>query len=993
MKFPEFNMRVLKNTILLFTLLHLNSNCIRENGRPDISSENRTAVADSIVSLADSLIKIDDFASAKVLFEENSTDLRLAQDIEQYVYLQAKYANRLQTKYLFKESLDILEEAILLGEQHLVAEQDTFLARAYHDKGVGLYYLHHFEDAIAIFYKAVTVWRYHYPADHSHLADEYFLIASCHLYNQENETAISLYKKLLKEHPSLSLYTEKQVLKNIGIAYKNIGETELSENYLNILLTKYDRNKIGDLREKALTYSLLSGLAIERKDFDLAIQQVETGKSIYDGFEVLTHFDSLLLANFFAYRGIVFRETQVYDRSLDNFVIAKDLYDKMQTTSELPQASLYSNMAMVFMKQGRSKLATDYQRRALAIYLEKNHRSNMAGAYHNLGQIKAEAGDLLQALRFQQKALQIEIPGFMSEDLYDMPALAEMDGRKIELIDYLGFKARAFRKKYQRDKEIKDLEAAFNHYSRCLEMIQKNQKFLMFDHSKINLISKHHEYFEEAVEVCFDLNRLDEDPKYLEHAFNIADRSKSVALVESKLRTRRPESEVLRTKISEREESLRASIAKIEREIYNEEQGGVINREQMTKIRNELVKLYVEYDTLVQGRLKADPNVMNFYQLPGFDVPKLQQQLDENQTLLSFFEGKDRIFVFALKNGDLNTHELILDETFDDQIKTHYENIKQRPKQNLTYAEKNQLLKSGFELYNNLLGPLTHLLTERLLIVPDGRLSTIPFETLINKSGEFLSENSFEWEKVPFLLKEYAISYHYSAIMFSELNARPQNKEDSKTVLAFAPEFTGLDVNEVAIRAAGDDLSPLFFNKAEVKAIRKIYRTKTFTGQSATKLNFVKQAKNYNLIHLASHAIVNNEAPNYSFIAFNQNSDTLDLENVLYAKEILHLPTSAELVVLSACQTADGKLFKGEGVMSLGRAFMYSGARSLVTTLWEINDAQTAQFMERFYAFLKDGFSKDVALQKAKLSFMASQNTHPYFWAAFIQIGNSRRIE
>jgi CHAT domain-containing protein len=113
-------------------------------------------------------------------------------------------------------------------------------------------------------------------------------------------------------------------------------------------------------------------------------------------------------------------------------------------------------------------------------------------------------------------------------------------------------------------------------------------------------------------------------------------------------------------------------------------------------------------------------------------------------------------------------------------------------------------------------------------------------------------------------------------------------------------------------------------------------------------------------------------------------------------REIYQLPYSCQMVVLSACETGTGKFFKGEGMMSLARAFMQSGSPSVVTSLWKVDDRSTSELMVAFYKQLMNGKNKDEAMREAKLDFLASKDSemlhHPYYWAAFIHIGDPGNI-
>jgi len=160
---------------------------------------------------------------------------------------------------------------------------------------------------------------------------------------------------------------------------------------------------------------------------------------------------------------------------------------------------------------------------------------------------------------------------------------------------------------------------------------------------------------------------------------------------------------------------------------------------------------------------------------------------------------------------------------------------------------------------------------------------------------------------------------------------------------------------------------------------------------------FKEKSGIFSIIHLAMHGFVNMKNPMTSKLSFSSMlADSLNKDvTELYAYEIHNLSLNADLVVLSACETGVGKSIRGEGVLSLARAFMYAGAPSVLTTLWEVNDFTSAALIETFYSNLSTGMSKPAALQQAKLTFLSKTNEisgHPSYWGSFVTIGNPKPI-
>ena len=141
--------------------------------------------------------------------------------------------------------------------------------------------------------------------------------------------------------------------------------------------------------------------------------------------------------------------------------------------------------------------------------------------------------------------------------------------------------------------------------------------------------------------------------------------------------------------------------------------------------------------------------------------------------------------------------------------------------------------------------------------------------------------------------------------------------------------------------------------------------------------------------------MVNDQKPLRSQIAFSLSQDTTE-DDFLSLEELFHLRLPAEMVVLSACETGIGKLYRGEGISSLARGFSYAGSRSIITTLWKVNDEATAQIMAQFYQNLDQGISKDESLRLAKLAYLETADNltaHPFYWSGYVPIGNMMPVE
>ena len=228
-----------------------------------------------------------------------------------------------------------------------------------------------------------------------------------------------------------------------------------------------------------------------------------------------------------------------------------------------------------------------------------------------------------------------------------------------------------------------------------------------------------------------------------------------------------------------------------------------------------------------------------------------------------------------------------------------------------------------------------------------------------------------------------------------------QQKQDHapKLFAGFAAQYKAREEQVVSTRAAftRDDAYDLPFAQKEVSRVHDLLGGSLFTKNKATEQNFKENAPFYRILHFAMHAVPDSINPLSSRLLFTYNAaDTLE-DNDLTAAEIYAMRLRADLAVLSACQTGYGKINRGEGVMSLSRAFAYAGVNTTLMSLWKVPDGATQEIMVNFYKNLQDGQAKDDALHNAKLDYLdkhgQNEGANPIYWAGFVPAGNMSAMD
>ena len=430
--------------------------------------------------------------------------------------------------------------------------------------------------------------------------------------------------------------------------------------------------------------------------------------------------------------------------------------------------------------------------------------------------------------------------------------------------------------------------------------------------------------------------------------------------------------------------------------VYNEKQKTLPDPSKLTLWNDRLFSLRRSYDSLISFYQTNFPDYFSLkYNYSIVPLDSIALHLPPDQVILEYHVTDSNLFCFFIGNESFYLKDLGKIETLYKKLDTMRAFFSGGEQENQTPEQFQEFIITSNELYEILISPFKEdILDKRLLIIPDGELGFLAFDILLSDT---LGTQSFNFKDLPWLIKTNAVSYNSSANIFYEQELLVQKKAPSGKILAFAPSYDyisssrALEPTDTALLK----LLPLTGTREEVKGISRSFNTKTLFDRKATETNFKELSPGYGILHLAMHTLINNEKPLYSKLVFSSPGKDAQDDGMLNTFELFNLRLSGELAVLSACNTGVGKLEKGEGIISLARGFFYAGIPSVIMTLWEIEDYSSADLMAIFYQNLKLGMPTDVALQQAKLAYLASADQlhgHPYYWAGFVNIGKTRPI-
>lgn len=507
------------------------------------------------------------------------------------------------------------------------------------------------------------------------------------------------------------------------------------------------------------------------------------------------------------------------------------------------------------------------------------------------------------------------------------------------LLDALDFQAELFKIQNQPKKALESYALAFH-----IEDLFQN--LIVYENSKIITQTRNRKRIEKCVAIYQSLFEKEKNPIYIEHAFQLVEKTKAIVLKEQITNNQ---------KRSNKEKLLLQQLENQNTIIFKEQQkGDLANIETINKViqkQNELM--------LQLKQIQSKNNNIQYINLNDL-YAKLKK---DDAIMVEYFCGTEKAYSFTIQNSKISMRPFCYDISMicNTPIITFISFFNNAN----TITEYFDLFKKeAFATYRVLQLPkkTNH---KNLIIVPDGILNFLPFEALITKES-----STTNFAQMHYLLNDYNIGYQNSAQFYLSFDKlRMTNK--NKNVLGVFPVFekTALELS---------------YSKNEMQSIRQNFEGSYLANTNATFENFKKNAANYSILHLSTHADAGDIVSPASIKFFDQD--------ILYS-ELYHLNLNPDLVVLSACETGIGKLFRGEGSMSIARGFQFAGAQNLLFSLWKVNDYTTSVFMDSFYRNIKNGQSYLEANANAKRDFLKNPNISnakksPYYWSAFVYYGN-----
>ncbi len=773
---------------------------------------------------------------------------------------------------------------------------------------------------------------------------------------------------LPKYHPIVSDFYNK-----LGIIYKYRDNYEVAELYYQKSL-EIRKNHFGPKHTKvSATYNNLGLLKKEMNQLKESERFLKLSLEIDR--EILGE-EHLFIAQTLNNLGLLYRSTKEYQKSAEVLTRAVEMKEKLVGPQHGSTASSYINLGIANLELGIYPEAVANFKKASVIFNKVGSLGGQMTAFENLGNVTYLMGDLDLSLKYYSKGLDIvSINSKDSTDYLFTPQAEDLHPGMTTLLVLFG-KSRAYIDKYKETNDLSYLNYAMVTCQVGFDLVQVMLRDISYDQSKQVFIDQVFWEYEKVLYICYLAFQHTKDPAYLSQAFLWSEESKSFLLLQSIRGEDAKYQAGIPNAVITREKQFTGRLAALKSNIYHQKKG----QNDATKLRSLQDDLFSTSSQLQAFLDSIQIAFPDYYKLVyGREQPsinEIQKELvNTNTVLIEYFLGNNHQFTFQVQESGLTMHHS--ENNLDDLIK-EFVGLVRNPNSN-----ESRLDLLSHEMYDILMAPLNIDTTvNRLLIVRDGLLNYLPFEVLRHKDGQ----------QSEFLFENFTVSYQYSATVALE-SKKDQPLVGHDKYLAFAPEFNQRSDNPENAAIDGEpvrgSLMELKGTFKEIAAIAKLLKGKYYKGELATEGTFKMFSKDYDIIHLATHAIVDNDNPLNSRLLFTMNEDSLE-DGDLHAWELYNMEFNAQMVVLSACNTGFGKLRNGEGVMSLGRAFAYAGCPSIIMSLWPAQDESTAVIMKYFYEGLSKGLFKDEALRQAKVQYLKNSGDlfeHPFYWAGFVVQG------
>lgn len=842
-----------------------------------------------------------------------------------------------------------------------------------------------------------------------------FDLEKSHYYDQK---VIRIFKKL---YGAESLNVADMYM-NVGLTFIRNGDYRQAENYLSKALIIFQKKSKSNSKNFNRIYNNLGWLYRKKANYDKALEYSKKALKIkllnYDEYHPsVSKYYANIAHNYYG-KGAVEKGLPYMEKALDISLkslgedhpqtagILGDLGDFHAAMGRIDDAkkmiqknieinerrlglthpyvvSAHKSIGELYEGDKEFDKALEVYQQNLSRYLSHDYRVDhlISDAYHDIAAIFLKKGELDDALYNNGFALEYLSKDYIFNfsDFSKNPTFNQVES-EVDFVNALDAKAYILNERYSQNQNSSDLENALKAIQTAVDAIEKIRRGYSTEAERQSLNESMHQVFELGVELAYKMYEKTKDGQYLRLALNFSEKSKASILWQNMNENFALVNSGIPPEVLDEIVSLRVQIQELEEQFIES------NLAKKEKTTNQLFDFKRRYEKKIGAIEQYNPAYFNLkYASPKVDIDNLKSKTKSGQiTLVEYFYDDKNIYLFVISNGKLKGEKIPYSKELDSTIKYL------RDFEVMRFNQKNQTpnyINQLDFLHKNLILPIWDEIkeSEQIVFVPHGVMNYLSFEMLAPQTKEQ------DFRKLPYLLKNHHIQYAWSLSFFEKKQAKQENYKYD--YLGFAPSFKSKTLtankNDQSLNYR-DDLMELNYSKSEVTNANSFFSGNIFIGKEASEISFQEFAPKSKIIHLATHALANDQQPMQSGLIFSNQQDTVE-DGYLNAYEIYNMHLSAKLAVMSACNTGFGQLAKGEGVISLGRAFSYAGCKSVMMSLWMANDQSTSKLMRYFYENLDQGQRKDEALRNAKITYLENADpftAHPYFWAGIVGVGD-----
>jgi CHAT domain-containing protein/Tfp pilus assembly protein PilF len=786
---------------------------------------------------------------------------------------------------------------------------------------------------------------------------------------------------------------------NLGVTLRKQGSPGEAADYLTRSLKLKEAQ--GDKRGMAQATFNLGNVYSELGNLRLALEQyqrsLEISKELGIQIGIAYNTDAM---------GTVYKSQGDYDLALSYYEQSLKIKEKAGNPREI--ANTIMNIGSVNQNMGNGALARESFEKALKLKESADDKEGVALVLKAEGQLLREQGNYAEALQRDQASIKIsEAIGHksvLSQTLVEMARIycAQKDyTRALEL----GQRASGIAREIGATATVSQaldvsglalaglgrIEEAGSTLAEAIRAVEGLRgQAAGTEEERASFFAQQLAPYQHMVQLLVSENKADE-------ALAVAEQAKARVLLDVMRSGRIRVDKAMTAQENEQEHKLVNRLAFLNVQLSAEKAKSAANAARLTQLNADLDQARLEYRGFQTALYAAHPELrVERGDSQPISLAQTAALLpDPGTALLEFVVADEAAYLFVATKGtkagspQLTAYTLAVTAK---ELATRVDGFrKQLATRDPDYG------KSAHELYRLLLRPARAALAgkTRLVIVPDGPLWELPFQALQPTAGHHLLEDT-------------AISYTPSLTVLLEMVRRHGARSEAQRLLALGnPAFSKQDADRLIAQAnlAPNDHAlrdlPVDLPNArhEVAALSRLYgaqHSAVYTGAAATEQAFKTDAEKYDVLHLATHGIFDNRNPMYSHLLLAGPGTSGDDDGLLEAWEVVNLNLKADLVVLSACETARGKASGGEGLIGMSWAFFVAGSPSLVASQWKVDSASTTELMVNFHRGLRNptglpghSAAKARALQQAALRVMKSaQYRHPFYWAGFVLIGD-----